>query len=284
MLLFINQIEKAGKWTKMDLNAIKISRILNKTTASPNNGSYSVCWIQNEVKGIEINKKLYKDVANAVFFFNPAFEWKILKEDSATSSGYILQLPKDILNHPTFKNLHITEIRLLYTREIPKINLSPGIEIRIQAILEMLDELICTNLKHREEAFLSLLYTFFVYCDGKCNIKSVITDNNNAKSALVYKFKKCVDQYITKYHEVGQFAQMLNISDKYLNDCVKETLGVNAKHLIDEQLVMRSRHNLKFTDKSIKEISFDLGFSSPDYFSFFFKKQAGISPSQLRKN
>lgn len=254
----------------MDLNTIKISRILNKITTSPNDGSYSVCWIQDDVKGIEINNKLYQNVSNAVFFFNPAFEWKIIKNDTPASSGYIIYLPRDILNHPTFKNLHINEIRLLYTHEIPKINLSPGIEKRIQAILEMLDELIATNLKHREEAFLSLLYTFFVYCDGKCNIKSVITENNNAKSALVYKFKKCVDQYVTQYHEVGQYAQILNVSDGYLNDCVKEILGVNAKHLIDEQLVMRSRHNLKFSDKTIKEISFDLGFSSPDYFSFFF--------------
>lgn len=268
----------------MNLNPIKISRIVNKITSGPNNGSYAVCWIQNEIEGIEINRVLYKNVSNAVFFFNPGFDWKILKNDADSSSGYVLHLPKDIFNHPTFKNLQITEIRLLYTQEVPKINLSPGIEKRIQSILEMLDELISTNLKHREEAFLSLLYTFFVYCDGECNIKSVITDNNNAKSALVYKFKQCIDQHISRYHEVRQYAQMLNISDKYLNDCVKEVLGVNAKHLIDEQLVMRSRHNLKFTDKTVKEISFELGFSSPDYFSFFFKKHTGITPSQLRKN
>jgi AraC family transcriptional regulator, transcriptional activator of pobA len=203
----------------MDFNAIKISRILSKTTTCPNDGSYSVCWIQGGVKGIEINNKLYNDVSSAVFFFNPAFNWTILKTDTAASSGFILNLPKDILNHPIFKNLHVTEIRLLYTQEIPKINLAPGIEKRVKAILEMLDELIGTNLKHREQAILSLLYTFFVYCDGKCNIKSTITDNGNAKSALVYKFRKCIDQYIAQYHEVGQYAQMLNVSDKYLNDC-----------------------------------------------------------------
>ncbi len=276
--------QKVDNNAGMNLNTIKISRILNNTTSSLNDGSYSVCWIQNEVEGIEINKVLYKNVSNAVFFFHPGFDWKVIKKESAASSGYVLHLPTAIFNHPTFKNLHITEIRLLYSSEIPKINLSPGIEKRIQSILEMLDELIGTNLKHREEAFLSLLYTFFVYCDGACNIKSVITDNNNAKSNLVYKFKQCVDQHISQYHEVGRYAQMLNVSDKYLNDCVKEILGVNAKHLIDEQLVMRSRHNLKFSDKTVKEISFELGFSSPDYFSFFFKKQTGTTPSQLRKN
>ena len=267
----------------MDIDSIKISRILDKTTSNQNGDSYAVCWIQNGAKGIKINGKLYKNVSNAVFFLSPGHGWEILGQGSSSSSGYVLYIPKDILNHPTFKNLHITEIRLLNREEIPKINLSPGIETRIKSILEMLDELLSTNLKHREGAILSLLNTFFVYCDGKCNIKSVITDNSS-RTTLVYKFKKSLDHYITENHEVGHYAKMLNVSDKYLNECVKEVLGVNAKHLIDEQLVMRARHNLKFTDKTIKEVGYGLGFSSPDYFSYFFKKHTGTTPSQLRKN
>ena len=47
---------------------------------------------------------------------------------------------------------------------------------------------------------------------------------------------------------------------------------------------MRSRHSLKFSNKSIKELSFELGFSSPDYFSYFFKTHTGITPTALRKN
>ncbi len=59
---------------------------------------------------------------------------------------------------------------------------------------------------------------------------------------------------------------MLHVSPKYLNEYVHQSLRRNAKNLIIEQLEMRIRHALKFTDKSIKEISFELGFSSPDYF------------------
>lgn len=207
----------------MKQDSIKISRILSKTTSNRDVDCFAVFWIQNGVKGIEINKTLYKNVSNAVFFLNPSHVWKIFKKDNSTSSGYVLLIPTQILNHPTFKNLHITEVRLFSADEIPKINLSPGIETRIQSILEMLDELISTNLKHREEAILSLLNTFFVYCDGKCNIKSFITDNN-AKSALVYKLKKSINQHITQYHQVGYYANLLNVSDKYLNECVKDVL------------------------------------------------------------
>lgn len=266
----------------MDPETIKISRITKKTTSNRKEDAYAVCWIQNDNPILEINKTKYEQIANSVFFLHPHLEWKILKKDSPLSSGYVLYLPKNFLDIPTFKNLHITQVGLFKSDEIPKINLSPGIEKRIQSILEMLDELISTKLEHREEAILSLLYTFFVYCDGKCNIKSVITENN-AKSTLVYKFKKTIDSRITDYHRVGDYAELLHISDKYLNECVKDVLGVNAKNLIDEQLIMRSRHALKFTDKTIKEVCFELGFSSPDYFSSFVKKHTGMSPSQLRK-
>ncbi|MGB3585803.1 MAG: AraC family transcriptional regulator [Tunicatimonas sp.] len=221
----------------MNPTSIKISRITDEIHSDSAAETYAVCWVKDKVEGLEINDKVYYDAANAVFFLAPDHRWRILKGKTTASSGYVLYLPRKVMDHPIFKNLHISEIRLFNSEDIPKITLTPGIEIRIQAILEMLDELLSTQLKHREEAILSLLNTLFVYCDGKCNIKSVISQNNS-KSTLVYRFKKLVNRQFDEYHEVGDYAKTLNISDKYLNTCTKEILGVNAKNLIDEQLTM----------------------------------------------
>jgi len=283
--LATNHIQTVGSNIGMTLQTIKISSILKKVTSKRSEEDYyTLCWIQNGINHIEINKKKYKNVSNSVFFLTPDFDWEIHKNGSTVSSGYLLYLPKSVLEYPAFKNLHITQVRFFKSiDEIPKINLSPGIEKRVQSILEMIDELLSTNLPHREEAILSLLNTFFVYCDGKCNIKTFISDNNQ-KAALVYKFKKRIDKQFSEYHEVSAYAQLLHVSDKYLNECVKEVLGTNAKRLIDEKLIMTARHELKFTDKPIKEIAYQLGFSSPDYFSYFLKKHTKSSPSQVRKN
>lgn len=62
--------------------------------------------------------------------------------------------------------------------------------------------------------------------------------------------------------------------------------ALNAGYLLqlsNEVLMNSCRHALKFTNKTIKEISYDLGFSTPDYFSYFFKNQTGTSPSVIRK-
>ena len=266
----------------MDIESISISPIITKNMTKSQQNHCTVCWIKDGVHGLEINGALFQNVENSIFFLDSTYDWKVYTDSRDTSfSGYILSIPRDILNNPLFQELHINEVRILNNNAIPKINMSPGIEVRVKAILEMLDELLSTRLKHREQAILSLLCTFFIYCDGKCNIKSNISDNN-AKTLLVYRYKKLINRNFKDCHRVSDYADMLQVSGKYLNQCVKEILDVTAKNLIDEQLVMRARHDLKFTSKSIKEICYDLGFSSADYFSYFFKRVTNQTPTEVR--
>ncbi len=268
----------------MPLQSIKITSLFEKITSKPKEARfYTICWFQEGVKQIQINTQVYRHIRNSLFFLGPEIAWKIHKADTIGACGYILTLPEEILALPRFKPLLITQLQYFKTiDEVPKIKLSPGIEKRIQVIIEMLDELLSTQLNNREEAILSLLHTLFVYCDGQCNIKTPIAENNQ-QTALVYKFKQTLDQQYTQNHQVQAYADCLHVSSKYLNACVQKVLGRNAKHLIEEKLIMSARHLLKFSDYPIKEIAFRLGFSSPDYFSYFLKKHTQRSPSQTRK-
>ena len=180
----------------MNRDSIHISQIAHEMTPKRANNEFAACWVKDGVQGIEIDEVLYKDVSNSIFFLDPKFQWKIIKNDQSSFSGYVLYISTEVLNDPILKNLHINKVRLFNTSEIPLFKLSPGIEKRTQAILEMIDELLGSHLNHRDEAILSLLNTFFVYCDGQCNIKSVIT-NSNSKTNIVYKFKGLVDKNVT---------------------------------------------------------------------------------------
>ncbi|MTI22591.1 AraC family transcriptional regulator [Fulvivirga sp. RKSG066] len=268
----------------MTAESIKIFPLVNKETTKTFDGYFTICWIKNSIELLEIDGVDYHDISNSIIFLNHNVKWKIIRKKDDQSAGFILYLSAEILENPLLSNLHINEVRLFTSdKKFPKITLAPGIEKRTQAILEMLDELIGSHLKNKDDAIISLLNTFFVYCDGQCNIKSVINESNSKKT-IVYNYKKLIDQWYAKHHEVNDYAELLNISDKYLNECVKEVLNINAKSLITEQRVMRSRHALKFSNKTIKEIGYDLGFSSADYFSYFLKKHTGQTPSMLRKN
>ncbi len=266
----------------MQNDLIKISRVIKSTSSNPNHNYYSVICIQEDVKGIEVDHVFYENNSNSIFFLDPKYQWKIKTNENEESKGYILFLDHKLMDNPTFNKLLINEIKLFNPHVIPKVNPSPGISVRVEAILEMIDELLGSDLNNKENAILSLLNTFFIYCDGQCNIKSSI-NNSNGKTNIVYRFKNLVSKNYSKHHEVANYAELLNISAKYLNECVKEVLKVNAKSIIIEQLIMKARHKLKFTNESIKEICYELGFSSSDYFCYFFKHHTGYTPSAFRK-
>jgi AraC-like DNA-binding protein len=65
---------------------------------------------------------------------------------------------------------------------------------------------------------------------------------------------------------VDVYARLLSIYPNYLNEAFRDIMPVNAKALIDEQILMRARYNIKFYYKTMKGISFSLGFSSPGFF------------------
>lgn len=261
-----------------------LSRLI-KSTASQSKGDFHyMIWIQKEIDRFQIDEKSYDCDVDSVFFVNKKYSWKMDAEDNSISKGYIIRLTDEILNLPSFSKLFITQVNMFNNESIPVIQFSPGIAVRISAILEMIDELMGSHLNNKEEGILSLLNAFFIYCDGQCNIKSVLSNTRNQKTKIVYDYKKLISDKITTWSEVKDYAKYLNISEKYLNECVKSVLSVNAKQLIIEQLLMKSRRALKFSDSSIKEISFDLGFSSPDYFSNFFKKHTGLTPTNFRNS
>ena len=189
-------------------NHIKISKIVQQEITNPEGDFYAVIWFTEAVEGILIDEVLYRDIENTMFFLNPNYQWKILKGGDKHSKGYIMYLSDSILNEPTLNKLQINEMRILHSDTIHKAQLAPGIEMRVHAVLEMIDELLTTNLNLKEDAILALINTFFIYCDGQCNIKSRI-DTYNGKAILAYKFKRLLSSNVTEFQQVNDYATLM---------------------------------------------------------------------------
>ena len=82
----------------------------------------------------------------------------------------------------------------------------------------------------------------------------------------------------------SDYANLLHISPSYLNECVKKVSGKPVSYWIQQEIILEAKRLLAFTNISIKEMSFQLGYSDHAYFSRQFVKIAGISPSNFRKN
>lgn len=86
-----------------------------------------------------------------------------------------------------------------------------------------------------------------------------------------------------RVRSVQEYAYILNVSSKYLSSIVKQISGRTALDLIHETTTHSIVRQLKYTDKSIKEIATDMKFPSLSFFGKFVKSQLGVSPKKFRK-
>lgn len=80
-----------------------------------------------------------------------------------------------------------------------------------------------------------------------------------------------------------RYAEENCIGYSYFRKMFKQYTGNAPVQYQLDLKIRRAREMLVSTDKSIKEISFELGFQSIHYFSRIFKKKTGIAPSETRK-
>jgi len=94
-----------------------------------------------------------------------------------------------------------------------------------------------------------------------------------------FTMREKVDQVI----DMEKLAQEHRIGYSYFRKMFRSYTGVAPHQYHLELKIMRAKELLLSTNKSIKEISFALGFQSIHYFSRVLKNTVGIAPSEFRK-
>ena len=120
-------------------------------------------------------------------------------------------------------------------------------------------------------------------------LKIIRAENKNFEalshvSAISFHFRELVHKHHVDHKEIGFYAQKLNLSDNYLNKCVKETTGKPPKQWINEISILHSQILLQDNSKEIAQIAFELNYQSPSYFSRLFKKVTGLTPTEYRSS
>ena len=103
------------------------------------------------------------------------------------------------------------------------------------------------------------------------------------KSLIESRFQS--DQEIDhpkKLHSTRYYADEMNIHPNHLNAVIKSITGHTALQLIHQHVLRLAKAQLAQTNQSIKEIAYDLHFTSPNNFSSFFKKYTDSTPLAYR--
>lgn len=92
-----------------------------------------------------------------------------------------------------------------------------------------------------------------------------------------------VQQNTNRHITVTDVAEHVGFSRAYLSHKFKETLGIELSALILRCKLEEAKELLRYTNKTIGDISNYLCFSSQSYFQNCFKKQYGITPQKYRE-
>ena len=79
------------------------------------------------------------------------------------------------------------------------------------------------------------------------------------------------------------FAGRLSVHANYLNRTVKDVTGKPTSVHIAERIAAEAKALLLYTDWSVADIAYGLGFQYPTYFNNYFKRVTGVTPQSLRK-
>ena len=83
--------------------------------------------------------------------------------------------------------------------------------------------------------------------------------------------------------EVLFYANKLGVSSGYLNEVCNEVSGHSAKAIINLAVTASLKYELSYTAKSIQELAEDFNFPSQSYFTRYYKRMTGLTPSEFRK-
>lgn len=134
----------------------------------------------------------------------------------------------------------------------------------------------------RSNLLVNHLATIFIHLARQ--IPQLMNPSEKGGRAVVHvmRFKKLLDEHYREHWPISRYAQQLGITHTQLNRVCNELLHKPALEIINARITTEAERDLLYSSLAIKEIAFTLGFQDESYFTRFFKKQKGKSPSEFR--
>jgi len=100
----------------------------------------------------------------------------------------------------------------------------------------------------------------------------------------VQKLESYIEAHFRTLKQPRDYANLMNVTPKHLNDICKRGLNKTISELIQERLLLEIKRLLTYSDATIKELAVTLGFQDKSYLMRFFKKHTGLTLDQFREH
>lgn len=241
---------------------------------------YHILYVKKGFGRHLIDFKSYEIKPNSIFFVSPGQVHSM--EINEYIEGYIISfnsafyLLKDsvekLLDYPFFHSIS----------NVPVIYCSEG-KAKIEYAIDEIYEEYKLSKKGRNN-ILRALFEVFLIRASRLYIQPVVNPVPIHLTFQLRKLEALIDTHFKKNKMLSEYAEMMYISPKHLNSMCKKGLNKTVINLIHERILIEAKRLLLFTNNSISEIAFELGFNDKSYFMRFFKKHTTLTANLYRNN
>lgn len=215
----------------------------------------------------------------AVFFTTPG---QVRRWDTTQLDGVCLFFEdlfiKEFLHDDAF--LH----RLPYFHADPAratLTLGPGAARRVRARLAAMQRELAHHRRDSVDLLRAQLHeTLIVLARQYAAAHHVVPQRPTHR--VVSRFMELVERDATRRHRIADYAAELAVTPGHLSVLCTQYAGQRAKRILHAALVSRARRMLLYTDESAARVGASLGFEDPSYFSRFFRRETGQTPTEFR--
>ena len=103
-----------------------------------------------------------------------------------------------------------------------------------------------------------------------------------ARDTLVQRYRALIEAHFREQQSLTFYASALAVSTDHLSRSCRQAAGQSAQELLHARLMLEARRLLAYGTMPIAEIATQLGYADPAYFSKFFARSVGETPSAYR--
>jgi len=240
---------------------------------------YHIMFIKNGRGQHTIDFKTYDIQPNSIFFVSPGQVHSLTIDSDA--EGYVISF------NSSFYLLKDNFEKLIDFPFFHSINNAPYVYLnsdqgKIQTLWEDIYEEFNPKEKHGNKVLRALLELLLIRISSTYS-KPIIEDKPTYLTYQIRKLETLVDLHFKTHRVLNDYAELMHISSTHLNSICKKALNKTVKNLIHERQLIEAKRLLLFTNNSIAEIAYELGFTDKSYFMRFFKKQTSVTADTYRQ-
>jgi AraC-like DNA-binding protein len=242
---------------------------------------YTFVWNQGNPKRWEIDLVPIEVPSNSIFSLSPGQNISISKPEN---DYVVIQFNREfycVQDHD--EEVSCNGMLFNGVLSTPMLRLDPDEQRSFTLLLEVIKE----EFNHKDEVQLEMLKTVLKRFIIKCTrlAKLQFSDHLTTLQELdtVRLFSALVEKHFRSIHKVSDYADRMNRSAKTLANLFKAMGKETPLQIIHGRVILEAKKFLLYTDKSAKEIAFELGFSDPVQFSKLFKNETNLTPGDFRQ-